>query len=263
MSNPALSVIPTAPPSAPTVTPEQHELIRTTIGKGLTNDQLKLFCYECLRHGIHPLDGLLYPVIRGGRFTIITAIDLMRMRAAETGEYVGNDAYEFSGTPGKPGFMATARVWRRVQGERVPFTRTAHWEEFVPPTGQDHMYRRMPHVMLGKVAEAQALRAGFPRQLHGLYAAEELQAEPVEKSQARPVENSDVPPVEKSDVLTPAQRKTVIDTARAHGWTDDQLKAHFAECGWTSTKEIPAAVYDELIAALERGRTIDEMEEGG
>ena len=67
-------------------------------------------------------------------------------------------------------------MWRLVQGQRVAFTRSARWEEYCPPTGQDHMWRRMPHVMLGKCAEAQALRAGFPRQLHGSYVAEEMDA---------------------------------------------------------------------------------------
>jgi hypothetical protein len=38
------------------------------------------------------------------------------------------------------------------------------------------MWRRMPHLMIGKCAEGLALRKAFPRQLAGLYAREELAA---------------------------------------------------------------------------------------
>jgi hypothetical protein len=84
-----------------------------------------------------------------------------------------------------------------------------------------------------------------------------------------------IPAVTEPDVVTPPakpsshklitapQRKALIDAAHAHGWTDEQLKAYLAEWGWNSTKEIPEAVYDELIAALEKGRTVDEGTEGG
>ena len=254
MSNPALTIVPAEPPAAvPAVTPDQLDLVRTTVARGATNEELKLYLYDCQRQGIHPLDKLLHFTKRGGKYTPIVSIDLMRLRAADTNEYVGNDAYTFTGTPGQRGFTASAKVWRFVQGQRVPFERSARWEEYCPPAGQDHMWRKMPHVMLGKCAEAQALRAGFPRQLHGLYASEELdQADaPASKPAAGP------------RLVTKTQQAHLFKAARAHGWTDEQLKAHFEACGWASSADIPADVYDELLAALEKGRTIEEAEQGG
>lgn len=163
-----------AAPETPTVTAEQLDLIRRTVAQGATADELKLYLFDCARQGVHPLDKLIYFTKRAGRYTPITSIDFMRIRASETGEYAGSDDYVFSGEPKKEGFKAVAQVWRLVQGQRVPFTRTARWEEYVPPAGQNHMWLKMPHVMLGKVAEALALRVGFPKQLAGLYAKEEM-----------------------------------------------------------------------------------------
>jgi len=101
----------------------------------------------------------------------------MRTRAAETGEYAGNDdaRFEYLARTDTPS-SATVTVYRFVAGQRVPFTATARMSEFKPADGADVMWRRMPHHMLGKVAEAQALRKAFPRQLAGLYAREEMAA---------------------------------------------------------------------------------------
>jgi hypothetical protein len=111
---------------------------------------------------------------------------LMRTRAADTGEYAGSDAVLYmedgvwTSAPKKadPPQAAMVTVWRLVQGQRCKFEAVARWSEYKPepgPSGQgDTMWRRMPHTMLGKCAEALALRKGFPRQLAGLYAAEEM-----------------------------------------------------------------------------------------
>jgi hypothetical protein len=69
---------------------------------------------------------------------------------------------------------ATVTVWRLVQGTRCSFTATARWSEYFPGDQGGHMWRKMPHTMLAKCAEALALRKGFPRQLAGLYAKEEM-----------------------------------------------------------------------------------------
>jgi hypothetical protein len=69
---------------------------------------------------------------------------------------------------------ASVTVWRLVQGTRCSFTATARWSEYYPGDAAGTMWRKMPHTMLAKCAEALALRKGFPRQLAGLYAKEEL-----------------------------------------------------------------------------------------
>jgi len=162
-------------PAAPAVTSDELELVRKTIAKDATPEELKLFLYDCARQGVHPLDKLIHFTKRGreGRYTPITSIDFMRIRAADSGECVGSDDATFAGTPMTTSFEAHVTVYRLVQGQRAPFTATARWTEYKPD--QDFMWKRMPHLMLAKCAEALALRKAFPKQLHGLYVKEEME----------------------------------------------------------------------------------------
>ncbi len=167
------------PEPGPLVTPEQVELVKQTVAVGATDQELALYLYDCQRQCVHPLDRLLHFTVRkdqkGNRkYTPVTSIDLMRTRAADSHAYAGSDDAVFAGTPGQKGFTATVTVWRMVKNQRCPFTATARWEEYFPGEQQGFMWRKMPHTMLGKCAEALALRKAFPRQLAGLYAKEEL-----------------------------------------------------------------------------------------
>ena len=190
----------------PVVTEDQLNLVKATVAQGATNAEVELYLHDCARQGVHPLDKLIHFTRRGGKYTPITSIDYMRSRAAQTGEYAGNDDPQFRGLAGdldfreRPGaadihdvFAATVTVYRIVKGTRCPFTATARWAEYFPGERQGAMWKRMPCTMLGKCAEALALRKGFPQQLAGLYASEEMdQAGPSNGAPPRAVE--DAPP---------------------------------------------------------------------
>lgn len=164
-----------AAPTQVSVTQEQLELVKKTVASGATDAELKLYLYDCQRQGVHPLDRLLHFTKRGGKYTPVTSIDLMRIRAAETGEYAGSDDAEFGYAEKGDGVdYASVTVWRLTQGQRYAYTSTARWAEYYPGDAAGAMWRKMPHTMLAKCAEALALRKGFPRQLAGLYAKEEL-----------------------------------------------------------------------------------------
>jgi len=169
------------------VTQEQMTIARNTVAKGLSNDEFAVYLYNCQRQSIHPLDGLLVPISRndsesgGKRLTFVSTVDLLRSRAADTGDYAGNEDPLFENIDGvKNPQSATVTVWKFVRGEKCQFTATARWGEYYPGEGKaGFMWRAKPHVMLGKCAEALALRKAFPKQLAGLYVAEELeQGEP-------------------------------------------------------------------------------------
>ena len=234
--------------AVPIITAEQVELIKTTVAKEATDAELQLFFYDCRRQGVHPLDKLIHFTKRSGKYTPITSIDFMRQRAAQTNEYAGSDDAVFSGEAKSPAFAATATVWRLVQGQRCAFTATARWSEY-KPEAHDFLWQKMPHVMLAKVAEAAALRKGFPVQLAGLMATEELdqvETPPPVAPPALPV---------GPRYISAAQQKVLFEISREAGWSDADFKAWCVTQGIGSTAKIQADEYAAVVALLKRGVT--------
>lgn len=157
------------------ITSEQVEIIKNTVCKEATPAEMQLYFYDCKRRGCHPLDRLIHFTKRGGRYVPITSIDFLYQRAHATDQFAGQDETVFKGTPGKPGFEATVRVYRQRPGsERGGWSATARWDEYYPGDQQGHMWKKMPTRMLEKCAEALALRKAFPAELQGLYVKEEM-----------------------------------------------------------------------------------------
>src|SRR5262245_56045635 len=182
-----------------------RELVRRTVAQGATDAELELYLHDCARRNVHPLDRLLHFTKRGGKYVPIVSIDLMRSRAADTGELAGSDdaVFEPANNPKLP-FSATVTVYRLTQGQRFAYTATARFAEYSIPSNQN--WQKMPHVMIAKCAEALALRKAFPQQLAGLYTREEMDQAALDSAPARenphvnrPEDIIDVPPAEHSD----------------------------------------------------------------
>lgn len=155
--------------------PRIAQVKAANIFPGAQDLHVAIYIKQCDLCGVDPLSGLLVPMLdkKGGRVRYIATIDLLRARAAASGEYAGNDDAEFAHeeTAGKKDATAKVVVWRIVQGQRVPFSATARWSEY---NAGGRMWQKMPRTMLGKCAEALALRKGFPAELAGMYAKEEM-----------------------------------------------------------------------------------------
>lgn len=172
---------------------EQIELIKTTIAKDASDDELKLFIYTASRVGLDPLAKQIHFVKRGGQMTIQTGIDGYRAIAERTGTLAGIDDAIFDSETALHPNKASVTVYRMVAGQRVGFTASARWVEYSQPQG--FMWKKMPYLMLGKCAESLALRKAFPNDLSGLYTNEEM-AQADSFSEHKEVEVIDAP-VEK------------------------------------------------------------------
>ena len=162
---------------------EQVKLIKDTVAPDATDTELQLFLYQAKRTGLDPLARQLYFLKRNvkvgnewkKKVSIQTSIDGFRVIAERNGSYAGQSEPEFEEAGATPK-LCKVRVYRfGPNGERYEASvGVAYWNEYVPQSGQDFMWRKMPHTMIAKVAEALALRKAFPQDLSGIYTEEEM-----------------------------------------------------------------------------------------
>lgn len=161
---------------------EQIELVKRTVAKGTTDDELKLFLYTAARTGLDPLAKQIHAIKRwNGRekrdvMSIQTGIDGYRLIAERTGNYAPGPEPSYEVQDGRL-FSATAYVKKLVAGVWHDVGATAFFDEYVQRNREGAptpMWERMPRLMLGKCAEALALRRAFPAEMSGVYTFDEM-----------------------------------------------------------------------------------------
>lgn len=151
---------------------EKLSLIKQTVAKGATDLELELFLHACRRTGLDPLMKQIYCIKRGANMAIQTGIDGYRLIADRTGQYAGSGEPQYSiGMDGYPE-VASVTVTKLVGSTPCLFSASARWDEYRQESSP--MWKKMPFLMLGKCAEALALRKAFPAELSGVYTHEEM-----------------------------------------------------------------------------------------
>ena len=193
-------------------TPEQTQLIATTIAPGCSSDELRLFAYACQRTGLDPFSKQIYAIRRSGRMTIQAGIDGLRAIAERTGELDGSHT-EWCGDDGqwadvwisaKPPAAAKTTIWRK--GSSHPFIGVARFADYNAGQG---LWSKMPAAMIAKCSEALALRKAFPANLSGVYSTDEM-----EQVEVQPVTVTAAPALPAGDAKLFAAGKAAIAKAK-------------------------------------------------
>jgi len=173
----------------------QIDLVKATIAKGCSDDELALFVEQCNRTQLDPFARQIYAVSRWdgklGRNVMTTqvSIDGARLVAQRSGDYCGQTPVFYCGADRQwtdlwldsDGLPLAAKVGVYRRGFTDALWATATWEQYAAYLKSNEggrylapMWKKMPALMLGKCAESLALRRGFPQELSGLYTEEEM-----------------------------------------------------------------------------------------
>jgi len=152
-------------------TQQEISIIKGTMNFNMSDTDLKVFLHVCRHTNLDPLSKQIYAIQRGGKMTIQTSIDGFRLIADRTGKYAPGRPTQYHYDENGNLFAATAFVKKFVGNEWHEIGEQAFLCEYV---GNTSFWKKMPTVMLSKVAEARALRRAFPSDLSGLYTSDEM-----------------------------------------------------------------------------------------
>lgn len=193
------------------ITDDQMRLIKATVARNATNDELSLFLYRCKHMDLDPLKpGHIHFVKYGNNpGTIIIGIDGFRTKAAKTGKHTGTKRGILRSPDGKC-LGAWAEVYR--SDWQHPAREEVSLAEY--NTGKSN-WAKMPETMIKKVAEVAALRMAFPDDLGGIYSDDEMENVPL----VEPEKVRNVTPIETKDVLGDYKKAREAADADANEYT--------------------------------------------
>lgn len=165
---------------------EQVQLLRDGYAPGASQIEFRMLLEVARLRRLNPFLKQIHFVKRRSKdtrtdqwvetWTSQVSIDGLRAIAQRTGLYDGQDEPVFERD--KEGLILSAKVCVYRKDWSRPAVGVARWSEYVQTTRDGKptkFWDTMPHVMIGKCAEALALRKAFPEDLAGVFTDEEMQ----------------------------------------------------------------------------------------
>lgn len=243
---------------------EQLQMIRTSFLNGASEQEAGVLLELARLRRLNPITRQIHFVRRwdGQKRCEVWAaqvgIDGFRAIAERTGLYDGQDEAEFE-YDAKGGLkLARVRVYRKDWSR--PAVGVAHYSEYVQLTKDGkptHMWGSKVHVMLGKCAEAIALRKAFPEDTSGLYAPEELPETETPRTVAP------LPPAPAQESAKPKPKVLAAEVVRM----TDAKAALASQLGWQEPETVeaePVVVPDmspaeQVLALIAEAQTVADL----
>jgi len=151
-------------------TPEQIELVKKTVAKNATDDELQMFLHLAKKYDLDPLAKQIwfikYKVAEAP--TIFTSRDGYLKIAHDSGQFDGLDSHTIDDEKGNP-IKAICEIWRKDMSHS--FKAEVKFKEY-GMNNRNPIWRSYPSAMLIKVAEVFALKRAFS--ISGLVTSEEM-----------------------------------------------------------------------------------------
>ena len=164
---------------------ETVTLIKNTVAlPNLTEKEFEMLIYHAKRTGLDPLSRQIYCIKSKDKVSIQATIDGFRVIANRTGLYAGQTPVMWCDASGQwadvwlgSGYPAAAKVGVYSKEFVEPLYAIARWDTYAQKSYDGKLkynWAKMPDLMLGKCAEALALRKAFPQELSNIYTDDEM-----------------------------------------------------------------------------------------
>ncbi len=221
-------------------TPANLELVKQTIAKNATNEELTLFMHLATKYNLDPFAKEIWFLKYKQTDTpqIYVSRDGYLKYAQQSGKLDGLKSYTVEDDKGNP-VKGVCEIYHKDMKYPVKAEiKVSEYKQNSP------VWNKYPSAMAIKVAEVFALKRAFG--LNGVVTEDEV---PPKRPEAEYVE-ADL--VNEHPVITAAQRSRLFAIGKASGWNQDEIKDHLIGLGFESTKDIPQGeIYDAICADLQ------------